>query len=95
MVADLRKASKGQTCKVRVIGVCTFNNEETVGAHLNGAGMALKNHDLFIADACSACHAWLDGGYVKTVTRQQRDHVHFEAIIRTQVDRIERGVITL
>jgi hypothetical protein len=64
-----------------------------VGAHLNGAGLALKHDDLFIADACHNCHAWLDGGYVNTHTRAERDAAHNKAIILTLMNRRERGFI--
>ena len=81
---NLRKLARGKDCKVNIFGVCNHNPETTVLAHLNGAGMAIKHHDLFACWACSDCHAWLDGGYVKTHFREQRDLYHLQAVLRTQ-----------
>jgi len=86
----LRKYASGKPCQVRLFEVCTHNEEETVLAHKNGAGHSIKHNDLIGAWACSACHAWLDGGYAYATvpviqnTRRDRDEYHNEAIIRTQ-----------
>ena len=55
----------------------------------------MKEKDLFGARACSDCHAWLDGGYSKTHTKQERDLMHFEAMKRTQEQYIEEALICL
>ena len=89
---NLRKLARGQDCKVNIFGVCNHNPETTVLAHLNGAGMAIKHHDLFGAWACSSCHAWLDGEYTKTHFRQQRDLYHLQAIMRTQQAMLKMGL---
>lgn len=91
------RSSKGQPCQVRVPGVCKQapENETTVPAHLNGAGMGIKHANIHFADCCDACHAWLDGGYVNDVNGQYRDVWHLQAIIRTQIRMIEEGVLKL
>lgn len=95
LMSILRKSAHGQMCLIRVPKVCNFNPDTTVLAHLNGAGMGMKEHDLFGCFACSDCHAWLDGGYARTHTRKERDLAHYEAIIRTQRKWLEDEFITI
>jgi hypothetical protein len=90
---EIQKSARGQDCTVRVPGVCNFNPETTVLGHLNGGGMAAKHHDVFAAYVCSDCHAWLDGGYVKTATRAERDLLHLQGVIKTQPILMELGLI--
>ena len=87
----IRQSAKGQPCQVRVPGVCNGDWSTTVLAHLNGAGMALKAHDHEAAYACSACHSWLDGGYVHHYSKATRDLWHLEAVIQTQRLLLEQG----
>lgn len=90
----IQLSAKGQQCQVRVPGVCTGNPETVVLAHLNGAGMGTKAADHEAAYACSACHEWLDGGYVRTGhTRSDRDLLHLYGVIRTQRIFIELGLM--
>lgn len=87
----IRQSANGQPCQVRVPFICNGDSSTTVLAHLNGAGLALKAHDHEAAYACSACHKWLDGGYVKTHTRAERDLYHLEGVINTQRLLVEQG----
>ena len=81
----IRDSARGEPCQVRVAGVCNGDNSTTVLAHRNGAGMACKASDHDAAYACSACHEWLDGGYVRYgYTRLDRDAVHDKGIVRTR-----------
>jgi len=90
----IRKSARGQTCQVRVPGVCNHNPETTVLAHMNGAGMGAKAADHEAAYACSACHEWLDGGYVQQgCSRADRDLAHLFGVIRTQRILIDMGLI--
>ena len=76
-------------------GVCNFNPETTVLGHVNGGGMGDKNSDIFAAYVCSDCHAWLDGGYVFTATRAERDLLHLQGVFRTQPVLIELGLLVV
>tara|TARA_Y100001933_G_scaffold165039_1_gene163313 strand:+ start:1551 stop:1922 length:372 start_codon:yes stop_codon:yes gene_type:complete len=87
----IRQSANGQPCQVRVPFICNGDSSTTVLAHLNGAGLALKAHDHEAAYACSACHEWLDGGYVKTHSRAERDLYHLEGVINTQRLLVEQG----
>ncbi len=91
----IQESARGKDCTVRVPGVCNFNPETTVLGHLNGGGMAVKHSDIFAAYVCSDCHAWLDGGYVKTATRNERDLLHLQGVIRTQPILMDLGLIII
>lgn len=81
---------------MRVPGVCNFNSETTVLGHVNGAGTGTKHDDLFAAYVCSACHSWIDGGYVQTgATRADRDLLHLQGVIRTQKIILEEGLVLI
>jgi hypothetical protein len=92
-MSKITQSAKGEQCTVRVSGLCINDPATTVAAHLNGGGMAMKSHDIHSAYACSACHAWLDGGYVKTHTREQRDLCHLQGIVETQLKLLEKELI--
>ena len=91
----ITKSAKGEYCQVRVSGVCRVapENETTVLAHLNGGGIAYKSQDYLGAYACAECHTWLDGGYVKTHTVEQRDLYHLEGVARTLPILFEKGLL--
>ena len=88
---NLRKEAKGRDCTVQIFQVCDFNPETTVPAHLNVIGWNSKSHALHIAWACVNCHAWLDGGYTQTTTKEVRDLEHLQAIIKTQLILFDEG----
>ncbi len=89
---DLRKLARGKPCMVRR-AECRCHPDETVLAHLNGAGWGLKNPDLLACWAGYECHQWLDGGYANEgYTRAERDAVHHAAIIRTQQELLKMGL---
>lgn len=61
---NLRQFAKGKPCMVRLVGICNFNPETTVLAHIrrgNIAGAGQKPSDIAAVWACSACHDAMDG----------------------------------
>ncbi|NOR64927.1 MAG: DUF1364 family protein [Candidatus Scalindua sp.] len=81
----LRKSARDRECQARLSNVCNYDKATTVLAHLNGAGIGIKQDDIFGAFVCSSCHAWLDGGYTEgDYTVECRDHEHMLAMVRTQ-----------
>ena len=86
-----RDAAKGQPCTMR-LPCCNSDIETTVLAHRNGAGMAMKANDHDAVDACSECHAALDGlrgsGYLAAAKS-----VFDQARLETIVNRINRGFL--
>ena len=92
--SKIRESARGEQCMVRVPGVCNGDSETVVLAHLNGAGIGRKQEDHKGAFSCSSCHSWLDGGYVhEGVSRDRRDLLHLEGVIRTQDRLIAKGLI--
>ena len=78
---------------VRIPGICNFNSETTVLAHIRMAGITgagQKAPDQLGAWACSACHDYIDG-------RRKRDGVpmleHLEGVMRTQYQLIKEGLL--
>ena len=58
----IRNSARGQDCTLRLVGVCNFNDETTILAHIGrDRGMALKCDDTFAVYSCSACHTAIDG----------------------------------
>ena len=53
----LTDAAKGNSCTLRIPGVCNHNPDTVVACHLPGnKGTGTKNHDIFCIHACSSCH---------------------------------------
>jgi hypothetical protein len=94
-MTDLRRAAKGRECKVRLPGVCNFNSETTVLAHLRMAGITgagQKAPDLLGAHACSACHAEID----RQTRVLEQDFVRLaflEGVMRTQQELIGERLV--
>lgn len=92
-MSKLRKYARGKPCMVRIHGVCNYNPETTVLAHLNGAGVGRKHHDLFGAWCCSDCHDYCDGRTMPGAPADLRRQYLIEGILRTQQALIDDGKI--
>ena len=94
---SLRKEAKGRGCMVRLPGICNFNSETVVLAHIRVmgvSGMGLKSPDLLGAWACSACHDELDGRtHQSGMTRNELRLAHFEGMARTVAQLDKEGLI--
>lgn len=93
----LRYSARGQDCMVRLPGICNFNPETTVLAHLNGGGMGTKKSDLLAAFCCSSCHDEIDG---RTNISSVCEHAFLELYFRKGVERtqefwLQNGFITI
>lgn len=96
-VPAIRKASRDQSCTLRIPGVCSGDAAQTVGAHLRmfgAAGMAQKPHDLFIVDACMNCHAAQEDRSRWADLALGYDDI-LRALIETQTRRLDAGLIRL
>ena len=87
-------SARGQNCTLRIPGVCNFNPETTVFAHDNGAGIALKAHDIHGCYACSDCHNWYDSHFSAWKVAH-RDAEFFRAMKETQSKLIQKGLIKI
>ncbi len=70
----LLSMARGQSCLLKVPGVCNGNRETVVAAHSNfgihGKAKSRKADDQYHVYACSACHQWLDQGKADAVIKE-------------------------
>jgi hypothetical protein len=89
----MREGARGQTCTMQLVGICNNDPSTTVFAHsdhwMHGKALGSKAHDIFGADMCYACHT----EYHKDELKYFHDFVR--AMARTQLRRIEQGIITV
>ena len=97
MSAHLRKAAKDRGCTVRIPGVCNFNSQTVVLAHirlLGISGMGTKAPDLLGAWACSACHDEVDGRTNKSgLSRDELRLAHYDGMARTIAQLVKEGLV--
>ena len=88
----LRNSARDEDCTLQVVGVCNFNPETTVLAHLDSEnkGTAYKSSDLFAVYACSDCHSWLDQ---HLGSEEDRQFYSLRALDRTHRKMHSKGVI--
>ena len=58
--SKMKQLARGQDCTLRISGVCNYNPETTVLAHVGKHGSAKRNHDEEAVYACSDCHDAID-----------------------------------
>jgi len=90
-MAKLRKEAKGRDCLVRLPGICSFNPETVVLAHLGGAGMGIKRDDMIGSWTCHACHAAIDGAVKSNYTKDELELMHLQGMVRTLEALIKEG----
>ena len=84
-------SAKGEDCTLRLIGICNFNPETTVAAHIGiSGGMALKCGDNMVVYACSDCHSEID-----SKGRQAHAYDKLRALEETQQRLINKGIMTI
>lgn len=88
---DFKAEARGRPCMVQIPGICCNDPETTVLAHLNVQGLNVKAHDIHGAWACHECHDWLDTGWTFHAVKNQRDLLHLQGVIRTQIELIKEG----
>ena len=93
-MSKIRKSAKGEECQVRIEGVCNFNPETTVFAHLGGGGMGMKHKEIFGAYCCSSCHDEIDRRTSNLDVKWAKIY-HYQGIFRTQEILLEKGLIKL
>ena len=94
MTSKYTRSAKDQECQVRISGVCNYNRETTVLAHLPYMSMGSKSKDIHGAYACSSCHDEIDRR-TQRVPKHMAYKDHLEAVIRTQEIMIKDGVLVL
>lgn len=78
---------------MRLPGVCNFNPETTVLAHVGkGSGMGQKCDDIHATFACSACHMEVDR-VTHILEKGFVDQCAYEGMVRTQSVWLEMGLL--
>lgn len=90
-----RDGAKGETCKLNIPGVCNFDSETVVFAHIRDehTGGAIKASDISGVDACSSCHANFDGQAGEPMIGATWMLYALRGLQRTLENRIERGIL--
>jgi len=89
------RSARDKECQVRISGVCNFNPETTVLAHLGGAGMGTKHANIFGAYCCSSCHDAIDGRKNTEYSIDDLKLAHLFGVFRTQMIMIDKGILKL
>lgn len=92
------KSARQQDCQIRIPNVCSFNRDETILAHLNGAGMGMKHVSIHGSYACANCHDAVDGRISAKFHGYSKDELllmHYEGMKRTQDIMIKEGILKL
>ena len=91
----LTRSARNEDCLVRIPGICNFNNETTVLAHLGGEfKLGYKAMDMHGAYCCSDCHDAIDGrAKTPQYSHDQIRQMHLEGVIRTQMRMCALGLI--
>ena len=95
-MTDLRKEANGRGCMVRIPGVCNFNSETVVLAHIRlpgVSGMGMKSPDILGAWACSSCHDAVDRRNYHDLERDYVRLMHLEGVARTIAQLGKEGLL--
>ena len=98
-MSKITESARGRSCTVRLIGVCNYNPETTVFAHISGIrfGHGTGKKTALGAFCCSSCHDVLDGR-VKRSEGMCADDVklaHYEGVMETLSILNEEGLVIL
>ena len=83
---NLRQFARNKPCQVRIYGVCSYDDAQTVLAHLRVggvAGMGQKPPDLAGVHCCGPCHSVIDGRTKTDLTRVQLESHMLHGLVRT------------
>jgi hypothetical protein len=96
-MSKITQSARGEDCTTRIPGICNFNPETTVFAHIPGVrfghGVAQKVDDRFGAYTCSCCHDAIDGRVKTQYTREELRLMHMEGMVETQQKLIAKGLM--
>lgn len=95
MSKKITDSARDEDCTVRIPGVCNFNRETTVFAHIPGIrfghGVGIKTK--LGAYACSCCHDVIDGRVKSHFSADGLKLMHYEGVMETLIKLEEKGLI--
>ncbi len=84
-------SAKGEDCTLRLTGICNFNPETTVCAHIGARrGIGIKAGDNMVVYSCSSCHTEIDS---KGKSAYADDKLR--ALEETQERLIDKGLMVI
>lgn len=87
----VKDSARGEDCALRLVGICSFNPEQTVLCHVGKmGGRGFKCDDTFSVYGCFNCHQEIDG-----VNRRELAGDILRAVEETQHKLIEKGLINV
>ena len=92
-MTKIRKSAKGETCALRIPGVCNYDTATTILAHAPYPGrFGSRKDDFFAAYGCSSCHDHVDhrDGYNALTELDWMPAIH-----ETQAKLIAKGLISV
>lgn len=85
----IRGSAKGQDCTLRLTGICNYNPETTILAHIGlDSGWATKCSDNIAVYSCSDCHVEID-----RCARGNHAEDKLRALEETQATLIRQGLL--
>lgn len=95
----LRDLARDQPCQIRVPGFCTHRSDQVVLCHVRSAELPFfdgaKVHDFLGAHGCMACHMVIDGQLRTQFTKDERDLMLLQGVMRTQAALLKRRAIVI
>jgi len=93
----ITRSSRGKPCSLNIVGVCNYNEETTVFAHLpsQSHGIGLKSTDICGCDACSACHDVLDGRVQSDEWKHHSGFYMLRGLVRTLERLLDEGILCI
>lgn len=94
----LRDSARGESCTLRLPGICTHDSETVVLCHLRDlapSGMGTKPSDLHAVYACHACHDVIDGRRKVDMTPYEIGFEEGRALCETIMRFADKGLLTV
>ncbi len=92
----IRESARGRECQVRLAGICNYNSDTVVFAHIRlHTGAGKKASDLLGAYCCSSCHDEADRRTRRIANADSVKVAFFEGVFRTQQILLDEGLVTL
>lgn len=94
---EIRNSANGEMCTMQIPGVCNYNPDTVVLAHLpdESNGMGTKSDDISACYACSGCHDAMDGRVISELYNEDKEFFMRRAQTRTLRRLLEKGIVSI
>lgn len=96
-MSKITDSAKGKECLIRIPQVCSFDDAETIAAHVRIAGLCgtgIKPEDALTIRACFACHQAIDNvNRPKWLKQDELNLYILEGLARTINAYIQEGLL--